>query len=161
MNENLTLDYINRLSLEIQQLDILDTFHEMVWSQLCFTLRAQIVPSFWQHFEDDNNESVFASQHERQFEHFQKFIQAVEMLKYFFDVSIIFIKRLHQMQNCCIFLDNNDCIQKDIHKFHATLREALLGQLPSDFMQTVYSFYEVFYRLYSSIHQNADVSMGK
>lgn len=123
------------------RLELLDDIYDMIISNIDHILRHQIVPKFWSYFDVHDDP-------ERGFYQFQ--LAVCELHKE--------CKRLHKifrrMQAMIVQLKK----AVDVYaEFDAMLKTSLLSQLPYNFNEVVYAFYQTSFKVFANSHQD----MGK
>lgn len=132
-----TEDQLKDVIEVLVSLKLENQFELWVFSKIEKILRQQIVPTFWLHFSDNQNEMVS----------FENFKIAIEEL---YNNLALYVPYLNQLQK----LNNYFSIESKmniIDKFKLCVRALLFSQCPPDHMSTLEHFYEVSFRVFCNL----------
>lgn len=128
---------IDSITNQMVRLGIVDEIYGIALSNVDYILRHQIVPKFWSYFNMQNEP-------ERSFYHFQ--LAICELHKEY--------ERLHKtfrrMQPIVERLSRPIDIPTELNML---LKTTLLSQLPYNFNEVVYAFYQTSFKVFANSHQ--------
>lgn len=125
-------------------MNICESIYETIVNNIDNVLRKQIVPKFWDHFrlEDETDNG------------FYEFQLAVYELHNEYEKFQTLLKRLKGIRTICHFKNAANRNRNDVVEFDATLKAAMLSQLPVNFNKIAYSFYNVSFKVFANSHQD-------
>lgn len=135
---------------EFESLNISEQIYESVFLQIESKLRTHVAPAFWKYFEVWKEED-----RERGFYQFQYAVFELQK-EYAYFQNIL--KRLKLFKEICHLhcTKYNDTSENEI--FNAMLKEALLSELPADFVKIVYAFYSTSFKVFvNSQHESGGI----
>ncbi|XP_053963904.1 anaphase-promoting complex subunit 2 [Anastrepha ludens] len=124
---------------------------EILCEILCFELqssiRDKIVPLFWSHFPQRVGPAE--NDDDYRFQLFHRFVGAVENLRKSFSCLELFSVRLRSL-----------CPQANLKTINLKqiLLETLLGQIPTEFNEVVFAFYQVSFQIYIQLQTKQNVA---
>lgn len=128
---------IDFITNEFIRLGIVDDVYGIVMNNIDHILRHQIVPKFWSYFNmQDDTESGFYQfqlaicELHNECERFQKTFRRMQPI----------IERLSQPIDTQV-------------EFNVLLKATLLSQLPQNFNEVVYAFYQTSFKVFANSHQ--------
>lgn len=134
-----TNEEIELIANEFYRLGILDDIYETIFDNINYVLIHQTVPKFWKYFE--TSEDVESG--------FYQFQLAICELHKECDK---FHSILHRMTP--IIQLKKKTHEDEYTVFNNMLKVALLSQLPGNFNEIVYSFYQTSFKVFGNSHQD-------
>ncbi|XP_058836791.1 anaphase-promoting complex subunit 2 [Topomyia yanbarensis] len=146
---------ISQLSIELEQFQLLPFVYETIFIKIDRLLRHETVPKFWFNFSTNkpNDDGKQENNSNRQFFRFQ---HAVRELYYDFGRYYLQLKRLQKMRNGSPLPVDVAKKPSDLSEFLRMFRCALLSQLPTDFNDLVYEFYNIAFKVFALTHVESD-----